>query len=122
MGTMSRSSRAIVNPTERTGSSCTRDREALAHHVAHAKEYVLHQFRLFGVSPLERPRGLGVDLAQPDGYVLVVGVDPGLQLGVADRRGNRVEVRVAVTRDVDPAPLDDLMRLGGHTDIMPRSG
>ncbi len=65
---------------------------------------------LLGAAALQRPGGLGVDLAEADGHVLVLVVEPALELGVADRRGDRVHVRVLVPGDVDAAA-----RFGGRS-------
>src|SRR5205085_8994178 len=42
-------------------------------------------------------------LAEADRLVVLVGIDPGLEFGVADRRRDRVGVGVAMTGDVDRA-------------------
>jgi hypothetical protein len=108
----------MVRPTERTGLIVARDREALAHDVADAQEHVAHGKRQLSAASLQGPRRLRVRLAEPDRPVLVAGVQPGFQLGVPDRGGDRVQVRVPMSGDVDPATLDDLVGLGRHAGII----
>ncbi len=80
-----------------------RARAPRPHDVARAEADVREQLGLRRAAALERPARLRVDLAQADGDVAPGGVEAPLQLGVADRRGDRVEVGVAVPGDVDGA-------------------
>ncbi len=80
------------------------DRELLPHHVADPEEDVHHAVRRAGPAALEHPGRLSVDLSEPDRHVLALGVELLLQLGVGDRRRDRVGVGVAVAGDVDPPP------------------
>jgi hypothetical protein len=86
-------------------------REALAHDVADAQHHVPKEFRLAHARALEHPARLGVDLAQPDGDVLVAGIEPAVELGVADGRRDRVGVGVAMARDVDARWSGDASRV-----------
>ena len=76
-------------------------RKVPAHHVAHAQHHVGEELGHRRPRALEHPLGLGVQLAQPDGNVRVARIHPPHELGVADRGGDRVRVRVAMTGDVD---------------------
>jgi hypothetical protein len=71
------------------------------HHVPDAQHDVRQEVGLVRPAALQHPPGLGVQLAQPDRDVVVAGIEVALQLGVADRRRDRVGVRIAVPRDVD---------------------
>ena len=91
----------ISRPTSRTGSdsgacgkssritSCTRS-------ITCGEE-----LGLAGARALEHPARLGVDVAEAHGDVAVARIEAPHQLGVADGGGDRVRVRVAMTRDVD---------------------
>ena len=117
------SARSVITPTSSPGSSMighqvdvaagddqtdlahglavARERELLAHHVLDAQQHMLEQRRLRDVGLLEHPARLGVEIAEPHGHVLVVRVEPALELRVPDRGRDRVRVRAAVAGDVD---------------------
>jgi hypothetical protein len=69
-----------------------RGRRERPHDVAHAQVDVRQQLGLGCPAALERPRRLGVEVAQAHRDVLRALVEPALELGVADRRPDRVEV------------------------------
>ena len=77
------------------------EREALAHDVQHAQHHVRQQLRLGGAAALEHPARLRVELAEPHRHVVVARVEPALQLGIADRRRDRIRVGIAMPGDVD---------------------
>ena len=79
--------------------------------------------RLGGAASLQQPAGLRVEVAQPDRHVLVVGVQPPAQLGIADRRCDRVGVGVAMAGYVDrchAAIIPCLRSCGGILSPTPR--
>ena len=86
------------------------ERALLAHDVARPQVDVVPELGLGSAAALERPARLRVHLPQPRGDVPLTRLEPPLQLGVADGRGDRVEVRVPVARDVG----------GRHGRILPR--
>ena len=98
-------------PDAADGLAVAGRREALAHDVAHAQHDVGQELGLLGAGALQHPRGLRVDVAEAHGDVVVARVQPALELGVADRRRDRVGVGVAVARHVD----------GRHAAIVQRS-
>ena len=57
--------------------------------------------RLRGAAALQQPAGLRVAVPETHGDVLGAGIQPPLELGVADRGGDRVRVGVAMPGDVD---------------------
>ncbi len=89
------------------------DREARLHHIAGSEHHMRDELRLACAAALEHPARLRVALSEPDRDVVVVGVQPALELGVADRRGDRVGVRVAMAGDVDQRHADDYRRWQG---------
>ena len=84
------------------------DRKALLHHVGGAEHQMGQIARLGRPAAVQQPPRLGVEVPEAHRHVLVVGVQPALELGVADRRRDRIRVGVAMTRDVD----------GAHTPII----
>jgi len=99
----------MIRPTCRTGSPSLASGELVPHHVADPQQHVRQQRRLRRARLLEHPPRLRVDVAEAHGDVLVARVEPPAQLGIADRGGDRVRVRVAVAGDVD----------AGHAHIIP---
>jgi hypothetical protein len=71
------------------------------HDVADPQLHVRQELRRLRAGALERPRRLRVHLPEPGRHVLVVAVEAAAQLGVADRRPDRVEVGIAVPRHED---------------------
>jgi len=77
-----------------------RGRKGLMHHVARAQVDVSQQHRCLGATACERPLGLRVRVSEPRGDVVVRGVESPLELGVADRGCDRVEIGIPVAGDV----------------------
>ena len=76
-------------------------RHLLIHHVAHAQQHVGEELRRRRLAAVEHPARLRVEVAEAHRHVVVVRVQAPEQLRVADRRGDRIGVGVAVAGDVD---------------------
>ena len=90
----------------------------LAHHIADAQEHMTEQLRDRRATALEGPLRLRVDLAEADRDVFVVCVELVLQLGIADRGRDRIQVWVAVPGDIDRPPSQGFVLTRGHIDMI----